>query len=508
VVGRADEATPDRKLIGRYPKEMGGYLHRHPGYRAPLAITGLFVISRIAFLLAGVRFDMTALTGQFHVFQLLDLDQLHHNLVQSIWYLHSQPPIFNLFSGLVLQLPGGAIRPLLIVVSLALGLGLALSSYYLCLELCIPSAVSLVVAAVVVLDPANVLYGNWYFYSFPTAALMTFCALCLAHFVRTRLSGWGVGFFACLMAVVLLNSTFQWFWLLAAGGPVVVVLRQRWRQFLAIAVVPLLLVSVWYIKNADLFQTYTTSSWFGMNFASTTTAWATPSQIRQLIAKHELTPIAGVAAFLPLSAYGRTATTHRATGVAALDQPTKGDGSPNFNNINYIGISNQFLHNDLAFLKAHPGNYTHAVKRGATLFFVPSDQYFYLGPNSRHISSYVRAFDLLVDWQPRSTTITTNGYDVDVTFEQVSISALITFAVAIVATPFVVWRRRRDAPFALVMAFMWVSIVYVFAATTLVQFGENQRFKYDLGPLPLVAAVAVVTALVTRIRGADPRPKQ
>jgi hypothetical protein len=485
---------------------MGGYLHRHRGYRAPLAITGLFVISRILFLLAGVRFDMTALTGQFHVFQLLDLAQLHHNLVQSIWYLHSQPPIFNLFTGLILQLPGGAIRALLVVASLVLGLGMALSTYYLCLELRIPPAVSLVVAAVVVLDPANVLYGNWYFYSFPTAALMIFCALCLARFVRTRSLGWGFGFFACLMAVVLLNSTFQWFWLLAAGAPVVVVLRQRWRKVLAIAVVPLLLVSVWYIKNAALFQTSTTSSWFGMNFASTTTAWATPSQIRELIAKHELTPIAGVHAFLPLSAYGRSATSHPATGVAVLDQRTKSDGSPNFNNINYIGISNQFLHNDLAYLKAHPGGYAHAVTRGATLFFVPSDQYFYLGPNARHISSYVRAFDLLVDWQPRSTTITTNGYDVDVTFGQVSISALITFAVAILATPLIVWRRRRDAPFALVLAFMWVSIVYVFAATTLVQFGENQRFRYDLGPLPMVAAVAVVAALVAQIRGTGSHP--
>jgi hypothetical protein len=281
-----------------------------------------------------------------------------------------------------------------------------------------------------------------------------------------------------------------------------VVLRRRWRQVLAIAVVPLLLVSVWYIKNADLFQTYTTSSWLGMNFASATTAWATPSQIRELIATHELTPIAGVGTFLPLSAYGPTAASRRATGVAVLDQPTKSDGSPNFNNIAYIAISNKFLHNDLAYLKAHPGGYAHSVTRGGILFFVPSDQYFYLGPNARHISSYVRVFDLLVDWQPRPTTIATNGYAVGATFGQDSMSALITFAVAIFATPFVVWRRRSDAPFALALAFVWVSIVYVLAATTLVQFGENQRFRYDLGPLPLVAAVAVATALVTRIRRA------
>jgi len=114
----------------------------------------------------------------------------------------------------------------------------------------------------------------------------------------------------------------------------------------------------------------------------------------------------------------------------------------------------------------------------------------------------VRAFDLLVDRQPRSTSITTNGYDaIGVTFGQVSMGAVITFAITMLATPLVVWRRRRDAPFALVLTFIWISTLYVFVATTLVEFGENQRFRYDLGPLPLVAAVAVVVALITRIRG-------
>jgi len=126
-----------------------------------------------------------------------------------------------------------------------------------------------------------------------------------------------------------------------------------------------------------------------------------------------------------------------------------------------------------------------------------------LGTNSDHIAAYVNAFDLLVKWQPRNSNLILYPYGgAFVTPGQVSIGAVITFAIATLVTPFVVWRRRRDASFALVLAFIWVSIVYVFGATTLVDLGENQRFRYDLGPLPLVAAVAVVAALVTRIRGA------
>jgi hypothetical protein len=481
---------------------MPGLPHIRQAYWAPLAITGIFISSRIAFLLAGVHFDMTGLTGQFDVIQLLDLSQLHHNLVQSIWYLHSQPPFYNLLSGLLLQLPGGMIRPVLVLTSAALGLGLALSGYYLCLELHIPSAISLVLTVLVVLDPANVLYGNWYFYSFPTAVVMTFCALCLARFVRTRSLVWGFWFFGSLMTIVLLNSTFQWFWLVAASVPVLVVLRHRWKAVLAVAAVPLLLVSVWYVKNGVIFQSYATSSWFGMNLSKTTTNWATPGQLRRLEAKKKTLPTGGDS-FLPLSAYGRELTSHGGTGVTVLDERVKSDGQPNFNNINYITISNRFLHDDIAFIEAYPDRYLHIVGRGALLFFVPSEQYVYLGTNSDHIAAYVNAFDLLVKWQPRNSNLILYPYGgAFVTPGQVSIGAVITFAIATLVTPFVVWRRRRDASFALVLAFIWVSIVYIFGATTLVDLGENQRFRYDLGPLPLVAAVAVVAALVTRIRGA------
>jgi hypothetical protein len=41
----------------------------------------------------------------------------------------------------------------------------------------------------------------------------------------------------------------------------------------------------------------------------------------------------------------------------------------------------------------------------------------------------------------------------------------------------------------------------VFVVANVSDLGENMRFRYDLGPLPLVAAAAVVVALVRRGRG-------
>jgi hypothetical protein len=469
---------------------------------APFALVAIFAASRIVFYLAGLRFDMTALTGQTQDFQLLDLPQLHHNLIQSIWYLHSQPPLFNLFTGLLLKLPSGFMPPTLVVSSLLLGLGLVLSCYYLCLELRIPKWASFVVTVFVVLDPVNVLYGNWYFYSFPTATAMTFGALCLARYIRTKLWKWGLGFFGALAFIVLINSTFQWFWLLAVAAPLAISCRRQWRAILAVAAVPLLLVGLWYVKDAVLFQTSTTSSWLGMNLAKATTDHASKTQLRKLIREKKISTIALIPPFEPLKAYHDKYNVHPKTGVVVLDQRSKNDGSPNFNNINYITIANQYLHDDLAFIVAYPRTYARTVRKAALLFFVPPEQYFFVGKNSNHISAYVNAFDRFIDWQPRSTDILADPFSyTKIQPSQISFASVITYGIVVFLSPFIFWRRRCDVPFALGLVFMWMSTVYVFVVSTLIDFGENERFRYDLGPIPLIAAIAILSASLAKRRG-------
>src|SRR6059058_5149862 len=71
-----------------------------------LAIFGVFVISRVATFIAGVRFD----DGLLHnAYQLLDVRLLHDQAATSIFYLHSQPPLFNLFTAAIVQLPSEAV---------------------------------------------------------------------------------------------------------------------------------------------------------------------------------------------------------------------------------------------------------------------------------------------------------------------------------------------------------------------------------------------------------------
>ena len=88
-----------------------------------VVIVAVFVLSRVAALAAGIRFD----DGLLHnAYQLLDVRLLHDDPFTSIFYLHSQPPLFNLFTAAVVQLPSGAVRPVLAVIWAGAGLATAL----------------------------------------------------------------------------------------------------------------------------------------------------------------------------------------------------------------------------------------------------------------------------------------------------------------------------------------------------------------------------------------------
>ncbi len=304
----------------------------------------LFVVSRLAYFAAGIRFDLSPLLARRYTeMQLLSTGLLQHHLIASVWDLNSQPPLFNLYSGILLKLPDGLREPVAVVTFLALGLVIVLCAFAAMVELHVPTWLALVVTALIIADPAFVLYENWLSYGYPTAALLTFAVLSVARYVRTCNRLWGLGFFAAVAFVVLLDSSFQYLWLVAVLVAVLVGLWGRRRTVLLVALVPVLLVVGWAAKDAVQFGTFTTSSWLGMNLAKTTIAAAGPRRVDALVQSHVLTPFAEVPTFAPVSAYVPRWVRSSHTGNGALDQVVRSDGSPNYNNLAYVEASKKFL---------------------------------------------------------------------------------------------------------------------------------------------------------------------
>jgi hypothetical protein len=474
-------------------------------WRSLAVLAGVFALSRVAFYLAGVRFDILRLQGGYgsSQWQLLDVRLLKDHLLQSVWHLQSQPPLYNLFVGTLAKLPHGVQRPTAVACYLAMGLVLVLATYLLLVDLHVPRWAAMTVAIVVVADPRFVLYENYLFYAYPTATLITVSALCCVRYLRTSAWGWGLGLFGCGAALVLLNSTWQWVWLAGVLAIVLWTFRRQWRAGVAVAAVPVVVMGGWYLKNGVMFGTYTTSSWLGMNLSSVTLNLAGRGQIADMVRRGQLTPIAGVHAFSPLATYvPRFAQVHR-TGVPALDEPTTGTGQVNYNNLVYVSVSKQYLHDDLAYIRAEPGAYARHVAEAGRAWFVPADTSPFVNDNETHIAPYSRVFDRAVLWQPTSPpwyAVLHWVQGAGPSAAQLSYLTLVAFALAVVGIPVVVWRRRDDPALSGALAFLWLTAMYGFLTTSLIDLGENPRFGFELGPLPLVAAVAVVASVAPMLR--------
>jgi hypothetical protein len=437
------------------------------------------------------------------MWQLLDVHLLQHHLLVSVWHLNMQPPLFNLYAGVLLKLPAGLRAPVEVATALALGLAMVLAAYALQVELRVPRWAALGVTLVaVVASPAYLLYENWLNYAYATAAFGTVGAWCLVRFLRTARPGFGVGFFGAYGAMVLLNSTYQLEWFLLAGAIVAVVLRRQWRTVLVAAAVPLVLVATWTVKDYVQSGTTATSSWLGMNLGRSVLYRAPAGQIAELQRQGRVHAVASVPPFAGPEVYSPKYVRAVPSPVAAVGALHKANGSTNFNNPLYVAVSAQYLHDDLVWIRAHPHAYADDVLNSVGVWMVGTDQNFTDSVNWPSVRAYARFYDRAVEWQPSQDPAP--GF---VVFSRgwhrpgwLSGQAMAVYALAGLGVPVLVWRRRRSDPaLAGTLAVLWCTTLYAFTTTSLIEIGENERFRSELGPVPTVLAVVVVTAAVRAV---------
>jgi hypothetical protein len=466
----------------------------------------------VAAIALGLRFSSGELSGATlsQVRQLLPVELLRHDLFPSIVHLQSQPPLFNLVTGGFLELPHvtqpWAADAGMFVCAVAVALGTA----GMLIELGVTRvAVVVVVIVFVVADPAQFLYTTYFFYALPTAALVTLCGWAAARWVRTGRLRPGLAYGVLAAALILTNSSFQVYTVGLATVPVLWVLRRRWREAIAALLVPVAVVGVWYAVDLVQFGSATTSAWLGMNFARATVQLDSSADIDALIKQGVLTPTAAVRPFSPLSSYGSLGE-HALTGQLALDQQLKPGSTafpnPNYNNIAYVGIAKSYLTNDLHWIEHRPLHYLKNTTIGLRLWLLPSEQYFATvglgGGQTWHLDGYTTVYDetVLLQGSPDpSAALAVVEHQAGPSLSNVSITLALETLLTLVVLPLVAWRRRRlDRARAAAALWVWIICASVFVTTTLLEAAENNRFRFELGGLPLVGTTVAVAWLFDR----------
>ena len=470
-----------------------------------IAVTGVFVLSRIAYALAGVRFDAGALHPSSAAqvpWQLLPVHLLRHDLGQSIWNLHSQPPLYNLFCGALLHLPRGWQTPVAHSVYIGLGLALTIASYMLLDGLGCGTKTAFAVTVLVVANPAVVLYENWLSWSYPTAVLVTVGMCFLLRWTITSRTRWAAAALSCFAAVVLIDATFQWPWLLAMTAVAALAGRHHWRRALLAAAIPIAIAGGWYAKNAIQVGSPTTSTWLGMNLYQTTLGLAARSDLRSLTHSGALDRLAGVPPFQPVSRYAPRFTSDPRTGAPATESPSTRLGVPNYNDAVYTLVSGRYLSDDLAYINARPAKYASNVSLAAEIWTTPADQYTWLKGNRSRIAGFAGLYDRAVLAQVHTGAgkagVAAELHGTRPPAATISWTSVALLLADLLVAPAALLLRRKDRLWLACGTAMWLTVLYSFTVTSLTEVGENMRFRLELGAIPVVLAVAAISALVTR----------
>ncbi len=381
--------------------------------------------------------------------QLLPATLLRHGLLGSVVHLHSQPPLFNLATGVLLQLPQrhAAVRRRRARWSSAR------SSWPCAPPGCSSSSASPGRdprgrrSSSLWPTPPSTSMAAFYFYALPTAALVTATGWAAVRWVRTNRVAPGVAFGVLAAALVLTNSSYQLYTVALATVPVIWVLRaggaascgprrapRRRRRVVRERRRP--------VPHRDDVELARDELRARDARARLARGPPTPRPRARALA-HRPNPHRS----------RRSAPTARRrprpTGHAALDLRFNLN-TPNYNNVAYLALSRQYLSDDLHWIEHRPGQYLKNTTIGLRLWLLPTEQYYATDELRRlparrlHVGLRRGRSSSRPPTRPRCSRSSCRTEAP--ALASLSITAVAETLLALVVLPIVAWRRRRRDP--------------------------------------------------------------
>lgn len=455
-----------------------------------LSLAALFLIIHLAYYQTGLRFDSEPL---YLNWQFLDIYLLRNRLFESLLYFHAQPPLFNLITGLVLQLSPDKYELAFYLIFLLLGFCLYLS-LFLALRLAGCSTfISILASTLFCITPSFMLYEHTLFYPLPVALILVLAALMLYRFAAGGGLAIGVFFFFLVFLLNAISTQFQLPYFLLTVALLLTALKPRSKVLLA-AALPLVLALGLYAKNRLIFGKFSTSTWLGMNLMHNLAEAIPLEERRRLVESGALSQAMLAPPFSPLEAYPfLPPLPARFAGIKALSQTEKQYSLPhpdkrmrvNFNHYSYIQISDLYLrdfmrvarHFPQVLLKRHDGSWQR--------YFTPSTFRAVSGDNLSLLAPVIRFFDRYVYLKlelgppvgPQQTP------------RQIFLTLLAGLPLLFGYGLHLVLARRtgggiqpQDKPRRLMLGFMLLTIAYLTIVGNIIECGENNRFRFALDP--------------------------
>jgi hypothetical protein len=457
-----------------------------------LIILLIAIVFRLAFMLKGGSFIATPLS---FAYQYLDPVLLKTDLLRSLLYLHSQPPLFNLFLGIVLKVsPLPALSYDLLFKTV--GILMPLTFYGILISLGIKRLFVLLITVVFMLNPTLILYENLLYYSYVEAFFVLIAIFFLLRWGKEKRWNDLFLFWMSLLCLGMIRSLFHPVFFLVTAVILSLQIRRTFKEhritrtFALSSLLVLIPVIALCVKNALLFGFFGTSSWDGMNLWTKVNGFS-PEELEAFHSKGMISSLAlkvELKAFQPIHIFFDDATLKAMPCHHPADCDTaKSTGYPNFNHIGYVSLSKQLWKDALRLIAYDPSLFAFytAGSYCLTLWHSSDAVHALFENNMEVVKKLERIYRFLyLGFLGGENRLSGRQWD-----RAMVITAL--FLVVYMSTFFHLLRRDDRIPPAVIIVCLFCLIIhsYTLLVSSVIEFGENNRFRF-----PVDSAFLVLTA--------------
>ena len=443
---------------------------------------GLFIVFHALVNSLGLRFDMAPL-GMFAHYA--DQVLLRTRLIESVFYLHVQPPLYNLALGVILKLFPGHAAPVFHALFLINGLALYLLVTLLQTRLGVRKSVALLTSTLFVLSPTFLVFEHVLIYTLQCATLLVIAALLLEIYVRTRRAVYGWGFFISLFLLCGIRSMYHLAYYVLMACAVAAVMRGNRRQVLWMALIPGVILFSFYAKNYVLFDKFSVFSFLGKSPWIKTVGNLPWEERVRLANEGKISKVSLVERFYAIEYYPpeiRNIAGYE--NIPVLRQTTKSTGEVNYNHLSQIAVSDIYLEDALYVIRVRPKLFLCTTAWAGLTYFSP------MPLTVPRLQWLVRAYDVL--------TLKIN-IPVSRLIPQLGASRHVPYLTLLIGMPLLmaygawlgVWSRRHTAAQRAALLFMAFTVIYVTGLSIIVELAETNRYRFEIDPF-LVAFLGLI----------------
>ncbi len=455
-----------------------------------LLMSGTFFGSRILFWHAGVKFNTIPLST---FWQYLDVTILSGNLLEGVYYLHSQPPLFNLFLGGVLKLFPNNNNYFFHAAYLLFGFVIYCGIYHILYSKIYSQCWSFVLATIFILTPEAVLYENWLMYTWLIAAFLVAAAYAVMKYENTLDPKFALLFVLLISLLCLTRSAFHPLYLAFSIFLLVGIKSEYRRVIYFFSGTALALVGMLLLKNLLLFGFFGSSSWLGMNMWTITPK----SVIHRMKADNMFYEIAKKEPFLSISGYPEkySIVPEKYSGLQQLTNEYKVNGKRNYNHYGYIGLSRDYQELSLKIISYDFIGYLRNVFKGWMVYSKPAWQFMPLAENRMAIDSYIDLSSLLKLRLNMEKYMLGDRAEKEVPFSSYLLMPAVFLVILCGAIKKIVYKIKFKERIGVFNVFILVTILYLAVVVIFFQFGENNRMRVMSDPLIYIAVILAVNEL-------------